>query len=350
MRRTYLLSFFQRARHVAASPGQSDNMRSVTHDVFGDPAEVLRLSDSVMPEPGPGQVRIRTLLSPIHNHDLWTVRGSYGYKPPLPAIGGSEAVGVVDELGEGVPADLLGRRIAVASVHGTWAEFFLAPAAGLVPLPDAITDEAAAQLIAMPFSAISLLEFLGVSEGDWVIQNTANGAVGKTLAMLAQARGVNTINLVRRDEGVAELAALGIENAVSTAADGWKEKVRGLVGDSVIRAAVDSIGGHATGDLADVLGENGLLVSFGSMTGEAMHIPSGAVIFKQLTLKGFWGSKVSSAMAGDQRRRLIGELVGRVASGELQLPVEAVFGLDEAASAVKTSLASGKAGKVLFRP
>ncbi|PXA80044.1 alcohol dehydrogenase, partial [Caulobacter sp. D4A] len=77
-------------------------MRSAIHDVFGDPAEVLALADSPIPEPGPGKVRIRTLLSPIHNHDLWTVRGNYGYKPALPAIGGSEAVGVVDAVGDGV--------------------------------------------------------------------------------------------------------------------------------------------------------------------------------------------------------------------------------------------------------
>ena len=67
-------------------------MRSAVHTAFGDPAELLHLGDMPVPEPGPGQVRVRTLLSPIHNHDLWTVRGEYGYKPDLPAIGGSEAV------------------------------------------------------------------------------------------------------------------------------------------------------------------------------------------------------------------------------------------------------------------
>lgn len=325
-------------------------MRSLIHDRFGDPAERLHAAETAMPEPGSGQVRIRTLLSPIHNHDLWTVRGEYGYKPPLPAIGGSEAVGVVEALGEGVDQGLLGRRVAVASVHGTWAEYFLAPAGGLVPLPEAVSDEAAAQLIAMPFSALSLLEFLEVGEGDWIVQNTANGAVGKTLAMLAKARGVNTINLVRRDEGVAELQALGVDNVVSTASPDWKERVKAIQGQASIRAAVDSIGGTASGDLADLLGEDGLLVSFGSMKGEAMQLSSGAFIFKQLTLKGFWGSKVSAAMPSDHRRRLIGELLTRVASGELKLPVEAVFGLDDAAAAVAASLAPGKAGKVLFRP
>lgn len=72
---------------------------------------------------------MRTLLSPIHNHDLWTIRGNYGYKPPLPgAIGGSEAAGVIEAVGEGVDGTLIGQRIAIAGVHGTWADHFIAPA------------------------------------------------------------------------------------------------------------------------------------------------------------------------------------------------------------------------------
>jgi NADPH:quinone reductase-like Zn-dependent oxidoreductase len=295
-------------------------------------------------------VRIKTILSPIHNHDLWTVRGSYGYKPELPAIGGSEAVGTVDALGEGVTGITIGQRVSVASVHGSWAEYFLAPAAGLVPVPDSISDEAAAQLIAMPFSAITLLDFLEVASGDWVIQNTANGAVGKTLAMLAAARGVHIVNLVRRDAGVEELAALGIANAVSTATDGWQDRVRAITGDAPIRAAVDSIGGQASAELLSLLGEDGLLVSFGTMAGEPMQISSGNLIFKQAVVKGFWGSKVSAAMPAEAKRRLLGELIRLVASGELKLPAGAVFGLDQVADAVRASLTAGKAGKVLLKP
>ncbi len=325
-------------------------MRCAIHHTFGEPAEVLVAGDSAMPTPGAGQIRVRTLLSPIHNHDLWTVRGQYGYKPELPAIGGSEAVGIVDALGPDVTGVTLGQRIAVAAVHETWAEYFLAPAKGFVPVPDAIPDEAAAQLIAMPFSAITLLDFIGVQKGDWVIQNTANGAVGKTLAMLAKARGIHVINLVRRDEGVAELTALGIANVVSTASNGWKDRVRHMTGGAPIRAAVDSIGGGASGDLMNLLGDNGLLVSFGSMGGEPMRISSGDTIFKQAVVKGFWGAKVSADMPADKRAALFGELVRLVAGGELKLPVEAVFGLDRIKEAVIASQAPGKTGKVLLRP
>ena len=325
-------------------------MRSVIHTTFGDPAEVLAMGESPLPEPGKGQVRIRTLLSPIHNHDLWTVRGSYGYKPALPAIGGSEAAGIVDALGEGVEGVTIGQRIVVAGVHETWAEYFIAPAALLVPLPDVIPDESGAQLIAMPLSALMLLEFLEVKAGDWIIQNTANGAVGKTLAMLARARGIHTINLVRRDAGVAELAEAGVDNAVSTAEAGWRDKVRDLTGGAPIRAGVDSIGGQASGDLLALLGENGLLVSFGSMKGEPMQLSSGDLIFKQVTVKGFWGAKVSEALSREDKRRMIGELLRLAATGELKLPVEAVFGFEDAAKAAAASAEPGRKGKVMLRP
>lgn len=324
-------------------------MRSAIHTTFGEPADVLTLADRPLPEPGPGQVRIKTRLAAIHNHDLWTVRGSYGYKPELPAIGGSEAVGTVDALGEGVTGVTVGQRVAVASARGTWAEYFVASAKGLLPVPDSIPDEAAAQLIAMPFSAISLLDFLHVGQGDWVVQNTANGAVGKTLAMLARSRGVRTVNLVRRDAGVDELQALGIENAVSTATPGWQDAVRAIVGEAPIKAAVDSIGGDAARDLLALLGEDGLLVSFGSMGGDPMQIPSGDLIFKQVTIKGFWGAKVSAAMPAETRTALIGELVRLVASGELALPVQAVYDLADAGKAAAASLQPGRKGKILLR-
>ena len=162
-------------------------MRAAIHNTFGDPIQLMHMVDTTTPDPAPGQVLVKMIMSPIHNHDLWTIRGEYGYKPDLPtAIGGSEAVGMITDVGAGVDEALIGQRIAVASVHGTWAEYFVAPANGVMPLPAAISDTLGAQLVAMPFSAISLLETLNVSEGGWIVQTAANGAVGKIMAVLAR--------------------------------------------------------------------------------------------------------------------------------------------------------------------
>ena len=325
-------------------------MRALVQPQFGDPAEVLSVQEVPDPEPGPGQVLVRVLLSPIHNHDLWTARGSYGFKPEMPARAGTEAVGVVEALGEGVEGLAVGQRVASGGTFGAWAELIVAKAAGLVPVPEGISDEAASQLVSMPFSAIALLDFLEVSEGDWIVQNAANGAVGRLLSQLAEARGVHVLGLVRRAEGVAELREQGIEQVVATDDDGWRERVREIVGGSPIVAGVDSVGGSAAGDVVSLLAEDGVLVVFGAMASPTLEIGSGDVIFKQVVIKGFWGSKVFGAMSREKRGALMGELVAGISSGALTLPVEQVYALEDIADAARANQAPGRRGKVLLRP
>src|SRR3569833_4433713 len=98
-------------------------MKSVVFYEFGSPGKVLRIEERPMPEPGPGQVRVRMLLSPIHNHDLMIVAGRYGYKPPLPHVPGTEALGIVDKLGEGVANLKVGQRVS-GGASVVWAVFF----------------------------------------------------------------------------------------------------------------------------------------------------------------------------------------------------------------------------------
>ncbi|WP_343619300.1 zinc-binding dehydrogenase [Acinetobacter proteolyticus] len=325
-------------------------MQSIIHHSFGEPVDVLQLGDMPQPEPKAGEVRIKMIMSPIHNHDVWTVRGSYGYKPTLPAIGGSEAVGIVDAVGEGVDASKLGQRVAVAGVHGSWAEYFIAPAASIIALNDAIDDQTAAQLIGMPISALMLLDFVNVQAGQWLIQNTANGAVGKTVAMIAQARGLQVINLVRRTDAIAEMQALGIQHVVATDQSDWKQQVKALHADQPLIAGVDSIGGSASGEMLNLLSENSLLVSFGSMTGETMQISSGDLIFKQATVKGFWASVVNKEMPVERKKALFVELITLATQKKLILPVEGVFSFDQINTAALKATQGARQGKVLLTP
>src|SRR5215471_4629526 len=122
-------------------------MRSVLVKRFGEPSQVLEVGEVPLPEAGPGQARMRLLQSPIHNHDLATVRGLYGVKPALPFIPGTEALGIVDAVGAEVDEVVVGQRVVAAGMTGAWAERFLARAAALVPLPASIPDEVACQIV-----------------------------------------------------------------------------------------------------------------------------------------------------------------------------------------------------------
>lgn len=324
-------------------------MRAIVHHQFGEPTDVLDVEEVETPQPGPGQVRLRIVLSTIHNHDLWTIRGTYGFKPELPARAGTEAVGIVDALGEGVDGLQVGQRVATGGTFGVWAEYVVTPAAGLVPVAAGLPDEMAAQLVSMPFSAISLLHSLDLQPGDWIVQNTANGAVGRMVAQIAQARGIHVIGLVRRQSAVDELAQQGIHNIVSTDADDWREKALAIADGARIVAGVDSVGGTASNDVLSLLSDNGTLVIFGSMGAGKLELSAGDIIFRQATVKGFWGNVVIKTMDAETRGALFGELSRYLADGTLTLPVAATFGLEDAREAMAASL-SPRVGKVLLRP
>ena len=105
-------------------------MRALVQPQFGDPSEVLSVQEVPDPQPGPGQALVRVLLSPIHNHDLWTAWGSYGFKPEMPARAGTEAVGVVEALGEGVEGLQVGQRVATGGSFDNGLPFSLSMGCG----------------------------------------------------------------------------------------------------------------------------------------------------------------------------------------------------------------------------
>lgn len=324
-------------------------MKAVMYQTFGEPDQVVFLGDREKPSPKVGEVLVRMRLSSIHNHDLWTIRGNYGYKPELPAVGGSEAVGVIEAVGEGVQHLKVGQRVCSASIKGAWAEYFTVSANQVVPVPDGLDDETASQLISMPFSCLTLLDFIGAKKGEWIVLNAANGMVGKTTALLAKRRGIHVLNLVRRQEAVAELHSLGIEYALATDKENWQAQVQDFVKDAPIVAAVDSIGGSASLELSQLLSDGGVLISFGTMGGQAMQIPSGDLIFKQIVVKGFWASLLNQQMSTQDKQKLMQELMQSVLQGEVPLTVDGIFDLQEAKEACLASLRQGKKGKVLLR-
>ena len=154
-------------------------MRAARYTVHGDPAAVLAPVDTADPEPGPGEVRVAVLASPVNPSDLLTIEGRYGALPDLPAIGGSEGVGRIIE---GPDA---GALVLLPPGPGMWQEVRALPRDGLLPLPGGDPQQLA-MLAVNPATAALILDLAGLSPGDWVIQNAATSAFAAYARQLAR--------------------------------------------------------------------------------------------------------------------------------------------------------------------
>lgn len=322
-------------------------MLALVYDRFGEPVDVVIPRDLPKPQPGPGQVRMRMLRAPIHNHDLATIRGVYGYRPELPAVGGSEFVGVVDALGEGVTGVPVGAR-ASGSGRAMWAEYVVMPAAAMVPIPDAISDDAASQLLAMPLSAVVLFDTLRLEPGMWIAQNAAGGAVGRILMQLAQESGVQLVNLVRSEGAAEALRQHGARHVIVTAGDDWQAQARALTGGKGFARIVDSVAGPQTLELQRLLAPFGQIIVFGGLSGSAIKLDPSLMISLECSVRGFWMSAWMQRAPQEERLRAMQRVFELALSGRLPLPVEAVYPLNDAASALRAAETPGRSGKVLF--
>src|SRR2546427_55401 len=184
---------------------------------------------SIRSSPPACQVLIGVEHAPINMNDLYLSQGIYPVRPSLPSVVGNEGGGRVLAIGRGVDPLTVGDRVLVPLYTFSWRERLVAPAAGLFALPEADPRQLAMLGINPPTAALLLNESIDLRPGDWVAQNAANSGVGRSLIAIAKARGLKTINFVRRPELVPELQAVG-GDLVIVDQRGGLDKIRATIG------------------------------------------------------------------------------------------------------------------------
>src|ERR1700726_940571 len=316
------------------------NMRAVQLTVFGNPVDGLEYVDIPEPAaPGPNQVLIGVEFSPINPSDLMVAQGIYAFRPPLPTVIGNEGVGRVLAVGPRVESVKVGDRVLAPLSSFTWRERVVIPAGGLsAPPPDADPQQLAMLGINPPTAALLLSEYVHLKPGEWVVQNAANSGVGRWVIAFAKIRGLKTVNIVRRPELVPELEAIGGDLVVADSPD-VSERIKAAVGQAELRLALDGVSGPATGVLAATLSPRGTLVSFAAMSLNPMSISPLDVIFKPVTVRGFFlahpefAAKLAPAAA---------QAAEMIASGRMHIPVAATYPLSSIKEAVAHAQRGGK--------
>ncbi|GAB2605176.1 zinc-dependent alcohol dehydrogenase family protein [Spirosoma areae] len=323
-------------------------MKSIIFDQTGKPADVLKLADIAMPEPGPNEVRIKVIASPINPSDSMFVQNLYGIRPQLPSGAGFEGMGIVDALGEGVQMRT-GTRVSFTSI-GTWSEYAIAHQRALIAVPDAMSDDVAAQLFVNPFTAYAMVQDSGVPEGGWLMLTAAGSAFGKMVIQLCAMRGIKTIGTVRRDDLNDELRTLGLTEVINTETENLVARVKQITDGTGVACVLDAVGGHTATEAVKCLARGGTMLIYGLMSLQDPILNAGLMIFRELTIKGFWLTDWMRRVDSHTRQDVAQNVIGLLASGKIQLPVEASYSLDQIAEAVEHADRPGRRGKVLVKP
>ena len=319
-------------------------IRAARYHRTGDPSQVVRAEEVALEDPNPGEVGVRMLWAPVNPADLNMLEGKYGEARPLPDVPGNEGCGRVISVGEGVDTSWIGRHVLVDSM--AWREEGNWPVESLVAVPAGIDARRACVLRVNPPTAWCLVHlFADLQPGDWIAQNAATSAVGRAVIEIAKDRGWKTLNVVRRPEAADELRKLGADAVV---VDGPEmSEATALPGDVKPRLGLNAVGGASSTRLAGLLAEGSALVTYGAMSKEALKIPNGFLIFRDLNFHGFWLTRWLRAASPSERDAVFGEVFRLAAHGCFVPHVAGEFPIDDISQAVKRAAEGG--GKVLLR-
>ena len=300
-------------------------------------------------------VRVRFLASPINPSDLNQIEGTYPIKPiKLPAVGGNEGIARVEAVGQNVSMLQEGDLVIPGgkSVLGCWRDFACLRAEDLIKIPEKWSKlplEVLATINVNPPTAFRLLrDFVSLHQGDLVVQNGANSAVGRLIIQMASFMGVRTLNIIRDrpdfDALAGELRQLDPNgNATVIKAD----DVKNITGITA-KLGLNCVGGGAVADMSKVMADDGVIVTFGGMSRRPVIIPSGPFIFKNLTLKHFWLTAWYKKLQphSPERAQMLENILSLYSSGQLK-PVKSFWlAVDESADSVQQFVKDSVEGKL----
>jgi NADPH2:quinone reductase len=275
----------------------------------------------------------------------------------LPASPGSEGVGIIDAVGSEVPRTRVGERVVLLDVPGTWREQVISPTDRAITVPAAVSDEDAAQALINPMTAwaMTMVEHQ-LGPGDWLVQSAAGSTVGRFVLQIAKAQGFHTINLVRREEQVAEIRELGGDIVLCTADDSWPEQLKKATGGNGIVSAIDCVAGRTGATLARQLAQNGRLLVYGALSSHRQSDPvafempvfAPALVYSSAEVRGWLVYSWLARQGVNEGARMLRVLLDLMAEGRLKPPAARRYHVDDALEAFTAAERAGEDAKPLL--
>ncbi|MET0135684.1 MAG: zinc-binding dehydrogenase [Kibdelosporangium sp.] len=322
-------------------------MRTIVLTEPGGPRQ-LTVAERPVPTPGPGQALLRTEAAAVSYYETLMRSGAVPMPIPLPMVFGSEAAGVVTEVGAGVDNALIGKRMVGMTGVGAYAEYVAAPASMLTTVPDGVSATDAVAVTMSAATALLLLSTARLADTDKVLIEGASGVVGGYLVQLARLQGVTTV--IATAGGPAKRTPAieaGADIVIDHTNPDWPDQVRAALNGSTLDVVFESIGGDSARALLDTLAPgSGRMVFYGTLSGQPPTITPTDLLHRGVSLIGAGGlSAVAARLPAAQA-----EVLNLTATGALRPLVDSVLPLAAAAKAHQRIEDRQAIGKIVLTP
>ena len=324
-------------------------MRALVVEELAPDYAGVHIRDLPIPEPGPGEVRVKILAAAVNFPDLMQTRGEHQHKPPLPFIGGMEMAGGGDAVGPGVTAFKEGDEVCSGG-RGVFAEYVVVPAANLQPKPRRLTFAQAAGYPVVYLTAyVALKRCADAQPGEWVLVHGAAGGVGLAAVDYARALGCRVIAASASDEKLAVIAAEYDVDATVNVGGGFRERVKAITGGKGANVIYDPVGGDVFDESTRCIAFGGRILSIGFTSGRLPVLPVNIALIKGFSLMGVRAGEYGRQFP--EKGRENNEAIWKLAEEGLVKPrVHAEYPLADWREAYETLAQRKVVGKTIIRP
>ena len=316
-------------------------MRALQISTFGFPPDLRTVP---VPDPGPGEVLVRTAACGLNFADLLMSEGRYQDTPPLPFTLGMEVAGTVEACGPGVSGFAQGARVAAVPGSGGLADFVSVPAARCVAIPDSMSFvQAASFQIAYGTSHLALDHRAHLQPGETLLVLGAAGGVGLTAVEIGKHMGARVIASARGQTRLAIAQQAGADVLIDSDAPDLRDRLRTEGGVDVV---FDTVGGPAFLQALRATRPEGRLLCIGFAGGDVPQIPANLLLVKNLSVIGlYWGGYL--AFRPEVLTASMSRLFGWFGDGCLRPHISDVLPLDRAAEGLDLLRGRKSTGKVV---
>ncbi len=311
--------------------------------------EQMEFADIPVPEPGPGEIRIKNRAAALNFYDILLIQGKYQVKPPRPFTPGSEVAGIVDAAGQGVSHLKAGDRVQAMASTGTFAEYSLAPAAKTFRIPDAMSfEEAASMIVIYQTSYFALTHRTTIKPGEWLLVHAGAGGVGLSAIQIGRSMGAQVIATAGSEEKLRFCLSQGAQHAFNYQDGNWVDQVKQITGGRGADIIYDPVGGEIFDLSTKCIAPEGRLLVIGFAGGTIPSIAANRILLKNISIVGvYWGGYLE--LHPQYMHEAQDALFKMYQTGQIKPVVSQTFALPDAVVALKALGGRKTVAKVVLK-